>query len=74
VARAARQRLILRRVLPAAEARHGMVVAEERRAAEIGREILRAGGNAIDAAVAVGYGLAVVDPCCITTVLAPPRC
>jgi gamma-glutamyltranspeptidase / glutathione hydrolase len=50
--------------LPAAEARHGMVVTTERRASEIGRDILFAGGNAIDAAVAVGYALAVVDPCC----------
>jgi gamma-glutamyltranspeptidase/glutathione hydrolase len=50
--------------LPAVEAQHGMVVAEHRRAAEIGRDILRAGGNAVDAAVAVGYALAVVDPCC----------
>src|SRR5947209_8359243 len=36
-------------------AQRGMVVAQERRAAEIGRDILRRGGNAIDAAVGVGF-------------------
>lgn len=40
------------------------VVSEQRLATEVGRLILQAGGNAIDAAVAVGYALAVVDPCC----------
>jgi gamma-glutamyltranspeptidase / glutathione hydrolase len=50
--------------LPPVAARNGMVVAEQRRAAEIGVAILEAGGNAIDAAVAVGYALAVVHPCC----------
>jgi gamma-glutamyltranspeptidase/glutathione hydrolase len=48
---------------PAVEAEHGMVVAAERRAAEIGADILRQGGNAIDAAVAVGYAEAVTNPC-----------
>lgn len=43
-------------------ARHGMVVAQERRAARIGRDILRQGGNAVDAAVAVGFALAVTLP------------
>jgi len=43
-------------------ARHGMVVAQEKRAARIGVEILRQGGNAIDAAVAVGFALAVTYP------------
>jgi gamma-glutamyltranspeptidase/glutathione hydrolase len=51
---------------PASEARgeHGMVVTVQHEASEVGRKILAAGGNAVDAAVAVGYALAVVDPCC----------
>lgn len=41
-----------------------MVATEQRYATLAGLRILRAGGNAVDAAVAVGYALAVVDPCC----------
>lgn len=42
----------------------GMVVSEQREASQVGIDILNAGGNAIDAAVGVGYALAVTYPCC----------
>lgn len=41
---------------------HGMVVAQEKRAARIGVEVLAKGGNAVDAAVAVGFAMAVTHP------------
>jgi gamma-glutamyltranspeptidase / glutathione hydrolase len=50
--------------LPATTSDTGMVVSTRRLAAEAGVAILRQGGNAIDAAVAVGYAEAVVNPCC----------
>ena len=40
-------------------ARNGMVVAQEALAARIGVEVLEQGGNAVDAAVATGFALAV---------------
>ena len=43
-------------------ARHGMVVAQEKRAARVGVEVLKRGGNAVDAAVAVGFAMAVTYP------------
>ncbi len=43
-------------------AKQGMVATAERQATEIGVEVLRGGGNAIDAAVAAGFALAVTEP------------
>jgi len=43
-------------------ARNGLVVAQEERAARIGIEFLDRGGNAVDAAVAVGFAMAVTYP------------
>lgn len=49
---------------PAVEAQHGMVVTSQHLASQVGIDILKKGGNAVDAAVAVGYAQAVVNPCC----------
>jgi gamma-glutamyltranspeptidase/glutathione hydrolase len=49
---------------PAVEAKNGMVVTSQYLASQIGTDILKMGGNAVDAAVAVGYAQAVVNPCC----------
>src|SRR5580692_7570368 len=46
------------------ESTDGMVVTAQHEASDVGAAILRQGGNAIDAAVAVGYALAVTHPCC----------
>jgi gamma-glutamyltranspeptidase / glutathione hydrolase len=43
-------------------AEHGMVVAQEKIAARIGADLLRRGGNAVDAAVATGFAMAVTYP------------
>jgi len=48
-------------VVPAASDR-GMVVTAQHLATQIGADVLAKGGNAVDAAVAVGYALAVVYP------------
>ncbi len=50
--------------LPAREAKNGMVVTAQHLASKVGVDILKMGGNAVDAAVAVGYAQAVVNPCC----------
>lgn len=42
--------------------KHAMVVAQEPLAADVGLAVLKAGGNAVDAAVAVGFALAVTHP------------
>ncbi|MBS0529763.1 MAG: gamma-glutamyltransferase [Proteobacteria bacterium] len=43
-------------------AKHGMVVAQEKLAAKIGADVLSRGGNAVDAAVATGFAMAVTYP------------
>src|SRR3954462_10039506 len=43
-------------------AKHGMVVAMESIAADVGVSVLQKGGNAVDAAIAVGFALSVTHP------------
>lgn len=50
--------------IPAVEAKNGMVVSSQHLATDVGVAILKQGGNAIDAAVAVGYAQAVTNSCC----------
>jgi len=50
--------------LPPAQGKKVMVVSAQHQATEVGLAILKQGGNAVDAAVAIGYALAVVHPCC----------
>lgn len=48
----------------AATSQHAMAVSAQHYATEVGVDVLKKGGNAVDAAVAMGYALAVTYPCC----------
>jgi gamma-glutamyltranspeptidase/glutathione hydrolase len=47
---------------PAVRSRGGIVVAQNRIAAEVGARVLKAGGHAVDAAVATAFTVGVVEP------------
>src|SRR5262249_25611917 len=47
---------------PAVRSRGGIVAAQSRKAAEIGAEVLAAGGDCVDAVIATGFALGVLEP------------
>src|SRR3546814_1991640 len=47
---------------PAVRGRKGLVASQHLAAAEIGADVLRAGGNAVDAAVATSFAVSVIEP------------
>ncbi|MGH6719868.1 MAG: gamma-glutamyltransferase, partial [Alphaproteobacteria bacterium] len=47
---------------PAVRGRNGLVASQHRAASEVGAQVLRDGGNAIDAAVATGLAIGAVEP------------
>jgi gamma-glutamyltranspeptidase/glutathione hydrolase len=54
-----RSQIVRKAVIPT---RGGVVAAAHRRAAEVGASVLDAGGDAVDAAVAVSFAIGVVEP------------
>src|ERR1700724_402099 len=62
IAAAARAQEASSSTVPTVIGQNGMVVAQESRAARVGIDILQKGGNAVDAAVATGFALAVTYP------------
>jgi gamma-glutamyltranspeptidase / glutathione hydrolase len=55
-------------------AAHGMIVTQEAAASRVGLDILKRGGNAVDAAVALGFALAVTLPRARATSAAAASC
>src|SRR5262249_56789676 len=47
---------------PAVASKGGIVAAQSRKAAEIGAEVLAAGGDCVDAVIATGFALGVLEP------------